>query len=99
MKLALMMSALMSAGLAFAEPVLSQSVAQDEVAASFERMLADRPIAAVEPIVRENDDPLRVYISAVLWERQPTQCQFARHGAASRALAPRQRVAHAGGTN
>ena len=90
MKLALMISALMSAGLAFAGPVTSQSAAQDEVAASFDRMLAERTPSRPAPVARNDDDPLRLYVSAVLWDRQPTQCQFSRYGGALRPLAALQ---------
>lgn len=77
-------------GAALALPLAATAAApagDDQVAASFARMLNHAAVAAAPaaPTARE-DDPLHTRIAAVLWERHPGRCGPTRADVAAVAL-------------
>ena len=74
-------------GAALALHLAGAAAGDDQVAASFARMLNHAPVAAAPaaPTARE-DDPLHTRIAAVLWERHPGRCGPTRADIAAVAL-------------
>lgn len=73
---------LLGAGMALA---LSATVtagsaeASDQITASFARMLQERsPVVATRSSARLEDDPLYRYVTAAVWELQPSRCTLAK---------------------
>ena len=77
-------------GIALAFPFAAAAAApagDDQIAASFERMLNHVPTATAPaaPTARD-DDPLHIHLAAVLWERHPGLCGAVRTDVATAAL-------------
>jgi len=70
----------LAAALAFPlDAAVAAPAGDDQIAASFERMLNHVPVATAPaaPTGRA-DDPLHTHLVAVLWERHPSPCGPAR---------------------